>query len=181
MLGQAGLPLGITCTFLDPGPSPCAAAVGEVVRAPYDDPAGLDALIARSDTVTYEFENVPVAAVDHVARTLPIHPGAAALAVAQDRLEEKRFFAAHGTECAPFAAVASVGELEEAIEELGLPAILKTRRMGYDGKGQVRIDDRADAAAAFTTLGGVPCVLERGVVFDRALSVLAGRGLAGDV
>jgi 5-(carboxyamino)imidazole ribonucleotide synthase len=182
MLGQAGQPLGVTCTFLEPGPEPCAKAVGRVVRAPYDDPAGLDALAAESDVVTYEFENVPASAVEHLARRgIQVHPASAALAVAQDRLAEKAFFEAHGVGCAPHVAVSSVRELEEGLERLGAPAILKTRRLGYDGKGQVWLDDRAGAAAAYAGVGGVPCVLEQVVPFDRELSVLAVRGRDGEV
>ncbi len=181
MLGQAGLPLGVRCTFLDPAADPCAAAVGPVIRAAYDDVSALDALASGSDVATFEFENVPVRAVEHVARRLPIHPGAQALSMAQDRLEEKRFFGAHGVDTAPFAPVSSVDDLFAAIERVGLPAILKTRRLGYDGKGQLYLADPEQAEGAFALLGGVPSLLEQVIPFDRELSVLAVRGLDGEI
>ncbi|MCA9493326.1 MAG: 5-(carboxyamino)imidazole ribonucleotide synthase, partial [Myxococcales bacterium] len=131
------------------------------------------------DVVTYEFENVPVASVERLAERVPVYPPVAALRVAQDRLLEKRAFADHHVGTAPFAAVSSVEELLAAIEVVGLPAILKTRRMGYDGKGQLYLADPEQAGPAFQVLGGVPCILEQVVPFDRELSVLAVRGRDG--
>lgn len=177
MLGQAGLPLGIRTTFLDPAPSPSAAAVGPAILGAYDDLDALQQLAAGVDVVTYEFENVPVRAVRVLGEK--VHPRPAALEVAQDRLLEKRFFRDHGIETAPFAEVSSAEDLERAVEALGLPAILKTRRFGYDGKGQLYLADPEQAAAAFHALGGVPCILERVVPFDRELSVLAVRARDG--
>jgi 5-(carboxyamino)imidazole ribonucleotide synthase len=171
----------VRCTFLEPTADPCAGAVGPVIRAPYDDPSALDALVDQSDVATYEFENVPVRAVEHVARRIPIHPEPRALAMAQDRLEEKRFFGSHGVDTAPFAPVDSVGDLFAAMEVVGLPAILKTRRLGYDGKGQLYLADPEQAEGAFALLGSVPSLLEQVIPFDRELSVLAVRGLDGEI
>ncbi len=181
MLGQAALPLGIECVFLDPAEDPCAAAVGRVVRADYDDEAALDALAAVCDVVTWEFENVPVFAAERLAARVPVYPPPAALRVAQDRLVEKTFLRDAGVEVAPFRSVDNQDELEAAVEALGLPAVLKTRRMGYDGKGQRWLAGPDDVAGAFHALGGVPCILEGAVAFDRELSVLAVRSLAGEI
>ncbi|MEQ1565621.1 MAG: 5-(carboxyamino)imidazole ribonucleotide synthase [Myxococcota bacterium] len=184
MLGQAGQPLGITFTFLEPADaasSPSAAVVGDVIRAPYDDPDALAELASRSDIVTYEFENVPVEAVRQLAGQIPVYPPPAALEAAQDRLHEKRFFRENGIDTTAFAQVSSVEDLEAAIDMLGLPAILKTRRMGYDGKGQLFLADPEQAATAFAALGGRPCILERIVPFDRELSLLAVRALDGRI
>lgn len=175
MLAQAGMPLGVKCTFLEWAPHPSAEGHGDVIAAPYDSPEGLDALAAASDVVTYEFENVPVAS----ARRVGAHPAAQALEAAQDRLHEKRFFRTNGVETAAFAPVGSLAELQLAIDVLGLPAILKTRRMGYDGKGQLYLADPEQASGAFDVLGRAPSILERVVPFDRELSILAVRGHDG--
>jgi 5-(carboxyamino)imidazole ribonucleotide synthase len=179
MLGQAGGPLGISCTFLDPAPNPSAAAVGRTILGAYDDLHALEQLAAAVDVVTYEFENVPVRAVR--ALGAKVRPRPNALEVAQDRLFEKRFFRDQGVETAPFAEVSSPAELDAAIDTLGLPAILKTRRFGYDGKGQLYLADPEQAGAALHALGGVPCILEGVVPFDRELSVLAVRGQDGRI
>ncbi|MEQ1501266.1 MAG: 5-(carboxyamino)imidazole ribonucleotide synthase [Myxococcota bacterium] len=181
MLGQAGAPLGLSCTFLEPSPSPSATGAGAILAAPYEDHPALARLAEASDVVTYEFENVPVHAARWLADRVPVHPSPDALEVAQDRLAEKRFFRANGVETAAFAPVASIDELRAAIEVLGLPAILKTRRMGYDGKGQLYLADPEQAAGAFDVLGRAPSILERVVPFDRELSVLVVRGLAGEI
>jgi 5-(carboxyamino)imidazole ribonucleotide synthase len=181
MLGQAAGPLDIRCTFVEPAASPAAAPTGEILAGAYDDPAVLAELARRSDAVTYEFENVPVEAARWLAERIPVHPTPDALHVAQDRLHEKRFFRDNGVECAAFAPVASLAELRAAIEMLGLPAILKTRRMGYDGKGQLYLADPEQAEAAWSGLRGVPSILERVVPFDRELSVLVVRGRDGAV
>ncbi len=181
MLGEAALPLGMRTTFLDPAPDPCAAAVGTVLRGGFDDPEALDRLAACSDVVTYEFENVPVAAVRHLAERVPVFPSAEALEVAQDRSREKRAFSERGVETAPFVEVSTPEEVLAAIDTIGLPAILKTRRMGYDGKGQLYLADPEQAAQAFATLGGVPCILEQVVPFDRELSLLVARGRGGEI
>ncbi|MEN0061889.1 MAG: 5-(carboxyamino)imidazole ribonucleotide synthase [Myxococcota bacterium] len=181
MLGQAAIPLGIRCVFLEPGASPSAAVAGEVIRADYDDRAALDALAARCDAVTYEFENVPVDAARHLAAQVPLFPPPQALEKAQDRLVEKRFFQAQGLQTAAFAPVDDEASLADAVAQLGLPAILKTRRLGYDGKGQRRLSTEAEVPGAFAALGGVPCILEKVVPFEREVSVLAVRNGAGEV
>jgi 5-(carboxyamino)imidazole ribonucleotide synthase len=181
MLGQAGLPLGVKTTFLEPGATPSASVVGEVLSAPYDDPEALADLASRCDVLTYEFENIPVEAVRTVGGRVPVYPPPEALEAAQDRLHEKRFFRDNSIETAAFAQIDSVEDLVDAIDTIGLPAILKTRRMGYDGKGQLYLADPEQAAAAFTALGGVPCILEQVVPFDRELSILAVRGLDGRI
>jgi 5-(carboxyamino)imidazole ribonucleotide synthase len=179
MMGEAGHPLGVECRFLDPSDTPCAATAGQVVKAAYDDAEALAELAAWADVITYEFENVPTEAVQGLS--VPVYPPPRALEVAQDRLTEKRFFQDQQVPVAPFAPVATEAELAAAMVALGLPAILKTRRLGYDGKGQFVINDEAQGAGAFRALGEVPCILEKVVPFDRELSVLSARRPSGEV
>ena len=153
----------------------------EVTRAGYDDFAALDRFAGSVDVVTYEFENIDVAAVEHVAKTVPVRPGAAALRVSQDRIAEKEFVAELGGRPAPFRAVDTLAELAMALSELGVPALLKTRRFGYDGKGQARIDTADDAERAWKLIGERPAVLEGLVRFDTEFSVLLARGTDGDI
>lgn len=181
MLGQAGQRLGVQSLFLEAAENPSAGVVGEVIVAPYDEPAALDRLAEECDAVTFEFENVPVDAVRYLAGKVKIFPGPGALEVAQDRLAEKRFFRSRGIETTDFVPVDSLEQLEAAIDTLGLPAILKTRRQGYDGKGQQVLASPEQAATAFDALGGVPCILEDVVAFDRELSILAVRDQKGRV
>lgn len=180
MLAEAALPLGVRCVFLDPTSEPCTAGLGDVIQAPFDDRAALDALAARSDVVTYEFENVPVDAVAHLTRAVPVRPGSRALEVAQDRLTEKSFFQDRGIRTAPFLPVDSLDDLHRAIEMLGLPAILKTRRLGYDGKGQLYLAHPEQAEAAWNGLGRAPCIVETVVAFDRELSLIGVRSASGE-
>jgi 5-(carboxyamino)imidazole ribonucleotide synthase len=149
--------------------------------AAYDDARALDGFARGVDIVTYEFENVPLAAVDAVLALRPVRPGRQALRIAQDRLVEKRFLAGLGIATAPFAAVDDLASLERALAGIGCPSLLKTRRLGYDGKGQAPIRARADATAAWTALGGAPAILEGLVAFERELSVVAARGLDGRI
>jgi len=179
MLGEAAHPLGVEVRFLDPGHAPCAATAGPVTQAAFDDPAALAELAAWADVVTYEFENVPVHAVSGLAT--PVYPPPQALEAAQDRLREKRFFQDAGVPVAPFAPVSTAEELSAAILTLGLPAILKTRRMGYDGKGQFVVNDAEQGRGAWRALGEVPCILEAVVPFDRELSILSARSATGEV
>ncbi|MEO0602974.1 MAG: 5-(carboxyamino)imidazole ribonucleotide synthase [Myxococcota bacterium] len=181
MLGQAAIPLGVRCVFLEPADEPSAAVAGEVIRAAYDDFDALAALADRCDAVTYEFENVPVDTARWLEARVPLFPPPAALENAQDRLVEKRFFRDQGLETAAFAAVDDAASLAAAVEELGLPAILKTRRLGYDGKGQRFLAEPSDVEGAHEALGGVPCILEKVVPFDREVSVLAVRDAQGEV
>ncbi|EKY25201.1 phosphoribosylaminoimidazole carboxylase, ATPase subunit [Brevundimonas diminuta 470-4] len=183
MLSQAASRLGFDVVILDPQPDCPAARVSRAqITAPYDDPDALQALGRLCDVVTFEFENVPAASVETLAEAgALVAPGPTALAVAQDRVDEKTYLNAVGAPTVAFAAVTTLDDLTAAIERLGLPALLKTRREGYDGKGQVWIRDAADAAAAFDAIGRRPAVLEAAAVFRRELSVIAARGRDGAV
>lgn len=180
MLALAGIPLGLRFRFLDPSDSPCAAVAGEVVRGAYDDPAALDTFAAGLDVVTYEFENVPVATAEWLAERLTLAPSADALLRAQDRVREKQFFEAHGLPVAPFRAVDSLEELAAALEVIGLPAVLKTRRLGYDGKGQYVLRHTRDAEETFAALGGRGLILEAFVPFEREVSCIGVRARNGE-
>lgn len=181
MLGAAGQPLGISARFLEPAHDPCAARAGAVLKAAYDDPAALEELARSCDAMTYEFENVPLQAIRALSERFPVFPPPRALEVSQDRLAEKRFFQDLGVPVAAFSPVSSMSQLLAAIDLLGLPAILKTRRMGYDGKGQLYLADPAQAERAYATLDSEPCILERVVPFDRELSVVAVRSRGGEI
>ena len=180
MLGVAARRLGLACTFLDPAETCPSDMTGPRIRAEYDDLDALDRLAAEVDVVTYEFENVPAAAAAHLAARLPVRPSPRSLDVAQDRLVEKRFIAALDIPVPGFAAVDGLGDLDAALDEVGTPAILKTRRGGYDGKGQARVQRRADAPAALVELAGAPAIAESMVPFDLEASVLVVRSLDGD-
>ena len=182
MLALAAANLGVRTHVFDPAAGGPAAqvAAGETV-ADYGDASALDAFAAAVDVATYEFENVPVATVRRLAERVPVRPGADALATAQDRLVEKRFITASGIGTAPFEAVDDPADLARALDRLGVPAILKTRRFGYDGKGQARIDDPAGAEAAWRALGEAPAILEGLVSFEREISMIAARDRAGAV
>jgi 5-(carboxyamino)imidazole ribonucleotide synthase len=158
---------------------PAGDVAAQVTRAAYDDAAALDAFAAAVDVVTYEFENVPVAAIERLAAHVPVRPDARALDIAQDRLSEKRFIENLGGRPAPYRAVDSVADLEAALLDVGPRAILKTRRMGYDGKGQARIGPGDDAAAAWAAIGARPAVVEGLVAFDGEFSVILARGHDG--
>ena len=183
MLAQAAERLGFDVVILDPQPDCPAARVSRAqITAPYDDPDALQALGRLCDVVTFEFENVPAASVETLAEAgALVAPGPTALAVAQDRVDEKTYLNAVGAPTVDFAAVTTLDDLIAAIERLSLPALLKTRREGYDGKGQVWIRDAADAQAAFDAIGRRPAVLEAAAVFNRELSVIAARGRDGAV
>jgi 5-(carboxyamino)imidazole ribonucleotide synthase len=182
MLALAAARLGMRTHVYEPAADPCAAPVAErTVRAGWDDAAALRAFAAGVDVVTYEFENVPLAALDAIGAAAPVRPGRRALEVAQDRIAEKDFLAGIGLAVAPYAAVDDAGGLAAALGRIGAPAILKTRRLGYDGKGQARIAGPADAAAALAALGGAPAILERRVGFLREISVVAARDAGGAV
>jgi 5-(carboxyamino)imidazole ribonucleotide synthase len=181
MLALAGYPLGQQFRFLSPDPSPCAAPLGEHLCAAYDDVGALEALAARADVVTFEFENVPVQAARLLSQNVTVRPSAEALAMAQDRLREKRLFQSLHIPTPPFVAVASLADLEGAVAALGLPAVLKTRRQGYDGKGQVVLRQREDLRRAWEPLQGQPAILEPLVAFDREISIIGVRGCNGEV
>jgi 5-(carboxyamino)imidazole ribonucleotide synthase len=181
MLSVAAARLGYRCHVYEPGVAPAADVVHAVTHAPYEDQSALAAFAASVAVVTYEFENVPVAAVDALAETVPVLPGRAALATSQDRFDEKSFFARHALGTAPFALVTGPADLPAALARTGLPAILKTCRFGYDGKGQARVADLDEAGAAFDALGGVPVIAEGVVAFSAEISVIAARGRDGAV
>jgi 5-(carboxyamino)imidazole ribonucleotide synthase len=180
MLGIAARRLGIRCTFLDPAESCPSDMIGPRIRADYDDLAALDRLATEVDVVTYEFENVPASAAAHLASLLPVRPGPKSLDVAQDRLVEKRFIAALDIPVPRFAAIGGPHDLEKALDAVGVPAILKTRRGGYDGKGQARVHSREEAPAALADLAGAPAIAEAMVPFDLEASVLVVRGVDGE-
>ncbi|MCE1237529.1 MAG: 5-(carboxyamino)imidazole ribonucleotide synthase [Hyphomicrobiales bacterium] len=180
MMALAGARLGLKSVIYCPDvDSPAFDVAADHVCAPYDDEAALADFAARVDVVTYEFENVPAATAAFLDARVPVRPGTRSLAVSQDRLSEKTFLAELGVPTAPFRAVDSLADLESAIAEIGFPAVLKTRRFGYDGKGQVKITDPDDLAHAFEAMKGAPAILEGWVPFRREISVLTARGLDG--
>jgi len=168
------------CVYCPDAGSPAFEVAASHIQATWDDEAALADFCARVDVITYEFENIPAATVAFLMARKPMAPGLKALETSQDRLTEKTFVASLGVGVAPFAQVDSVVDLESALRRLGRPAILKTRRFGYDGKGQVRINDGDSAAAAFAAIGGAPAILEGFVPFEREISVIAARGAAGE-
>ena len=182
MLSVAASRLGYKCHVFEPGMNPPASHVADAVtRAPYDDTESLLAFADSVDVITYEFENIPTAALDALEAHKPIRPGREALRVSQDRLVEKEFLQGLGLKTAPFAAVDTLDDLKAAIDTIGMPAILKTRRFGYDGKGQARIKTADDIEQAFADMAGAPAILEGFVDFSHEVSVIAARGLSGDV
>jgi 5-(carboxyamino)imidazole ribonucleotide synthase len=180
MLALAGYPLGLRFVFLDPEADACAGQIGELVQARYDDHEALEHLASEVDCITFEFENVPGETVEQLAGRVPVFPPAKALATAQDRLIEKTLFGAHGVATPRFAPIASLDHLESALATIGLPAVLKTSRLGYDGKGQALLRRHEDARTAWEGLRGVPMILESFVEFDRELSIIAVRGRSGE-
>ncbi len=182
MLAVAASRLGMEIEIFEPGADPCAAQVANrVTRASYDDVGALRDFAGRIDVATYEFENVPLGAVRVLQDLVPARPCLRALEVAQDRVVEKDFLTGIGLATAPYAAIDDFADLTAALERIGAPAILKTRRFGYDGKGQVRLTSTDETPAAWNALGGTPAVLEGFVAFEREISVIAARGLDGRV
>lgn len=182
MLSVAASRLGFRCHVYEPGANPPAGHVADrVTTASYDDAAALRAFADSVDVITYEFENIPTAALDLLESLRPIRPGRRALAVSQDRVSEKTFLNEIGLSTAPWAQVETAADLEAALARIGTPAILKTTRLGYDGKGQARIMSRSDAPAALAAMEGAPAVLEGFVNFSAEISVIAARGLDGSV
>jgi len=179
MLGLAGIPLGYEFVFVDPSANAPAAVVGEQITCGYADAVG-QAALAACQVVTYEFESVPVEAVGSLASKVPVFPPPFALSVAQDRLAEKTCFRQLGIGTAPFEAVDGVADLARAVEKLGLPAVLKTRRLGYDGKGQFVLRRVDEIELAWASIGRAPAILEGFVEFERELSLIAVRGRSGE-
>lgn len=180
MLALAGFPLGLRFVFLDPAKDACAAALGEHLCGGYDDQELLARLADRADVVTYEFENVPEASIELLSKHVAVFPGAGSLATARDRLREKTLFRELGIQTAPFAAVDSLADLKQAVAQLGLPAMLKTRTLGYDGKGQTVLRQPQDLEPAWARLGNVPLILEGFLDFQREVSVIGVRGSNGE-
>ena len=182
MLSVAASRLGFKTHIFEPGANPPAAHVADrVTTANYDDAEALNAFAQSVDVITYEFENIPTSALDILENIRPIHPNREALRVSQDRITEKDFLANLGLTPAPYAAVDTLADLEHAVSEIGLPAILKTRRFGYDGKGQARINTAADLGQAIADMAGQPAVLEGFVNFTHEVSVIGARSENGDV
>ncbi|MEQ8819772.1 MAG: 5-(carboxyamino)imidazole ribonucleotide synthase [Sumerlaeia bacterium] len=180
MLALAGYPLGLRFRFLDPAPSASTDPLAERLCDPFEDIPALAQFAKGIDVATYEFENVPVSSVRWLAERLAVHPGAPALETAQDRLLEKTFFRDRvGAPVPPFECVESSGDLDRATAQLGYPCVLKTRRFGYDGKGQRVLRNEADARDAWKDLGGYPLILEGFVPFSREVSLLAVRNRQG--
>jgi 5-(carboxyamino)imidazole ribonucleotide synthase len=180
MLAEAGARIGIECLTLDPAPDAPASRVAPSLVAAFDDEAALAELASVSDVVTYEFENVPVASARFLAERVDVFPPPESLEFAQDRLLEKTLFEEVGLEVAPYAPVSSTEDLGEAMDLVGFPSILKTRRLGYDGKGQARLERPDQAGDAWREVGEVPSILEALVPFDRELSILGARGRDGE-
>ncbi|MGH7639989.1 MAG: 5-(carboxyamino)imidazole ribonucleotide synthase [Candidatus Dormibacteria bacterium] len=179
MLALAGLPLGLRFAFLEPAPTAPASDLGLQLLGAYDDPRLLRRLREESDLVTFEFESVPASSAQLLSESGVVFPSAKALRVGQDRLLEKQLFSALGIETAAFCPIATAEDLGEA-RELGFPARLKTRRLGYDGKGQRLVESPSELDLAWEELGRVPAILERQVPFQRELSILSVRGRDGE-
>lgn len=181
MLALAGTPLGMQFSFLDPAADACAAALGEHLHGEYDSQEHLKQLAQSVDVVTFEFENVPAETVAYLSQFVPVYPNAESLRIARDRLNEKTLFQQLGIPVTQFANVLSQADLEQGVASVGLPAILKTRTMGYDGKGQKVLRSAADVQGTFAELGGVPCLLEGFVDFSSEVSVIAVRSRDGEI
>jgi 5-(carboxyamino)imidazole ribonucleotide synthase len=181
MLALAGRPLGLSFTFLEPQPNSSAGQVGSQLEGAYDDPARLRELAEGSDLVTFEFESVPERAAAELAGRCPVFPPPKALAVAQDRLREKEIFARLGIPSAPYHPVAGPADLLPALEVVRPPARLKTRTLGYDGHGQVKVDGLESLRSAFEAVQAVPSILEQEQNFSRELSVLGVRSVRGEL
>ena len=184
MMALEGAPLGLRFVVFDPAADACAGQIAPLQVGAFDDVAALAEFAAKVDVVTFDFENVPAASAHWLAERKPVFPNPAALAVAQDRLSEKTLFRELGIPLPPFADIRSRDELAAKVAEFGAPCILKTRRLGYDGKGQFRIRSAADVDAAWQALGAqvenTGLILEGFVAFDREVSVVAVRGRDGE-
>jgi len=182
MLSVAAARLGFKTHIFEPGAQPPAGDVAhQVTTAPYDDHAALTAFAKSCDIVTFEFENIPTEALDVIEAHAIIRPGREALRVSQDRLTEKTYLADLGLMVAPFADVPNANAMTAALESVGAPSILKTRRFGYDGKGQARLKTTADADAALADMNGAPALLEGFVDFSIEISVICARSPSGSI
>jgi 5-(carboxyamino)imidazole ribonucleotide synthase len=180
MLALAGFPFALRFRFLDSSSDAPGAQVAPIIVGQFDDIAALRRLAGEVDVVTYEFENVPVAALHEMAAARPCFPPVDALRVSQDRILEKELFGRLGIPTPPYRAVDSLADLEAGVAALGLPCVLKTRRLGYDGRGQRVLRKRSDVAPAWDALGNVPLILEGFVRFDREVSIVGARSTRGE-
>ncbi len=181
MLGFAARNLDVECRFLDPSISPPAGVCGDVIQRPFDDAKALAKLAASCDVITYEFENVPVGALQGIDGTVPIYPPVDALRQAQDRLDEKRLFERLDIPLPAYRAIDTREDMVAAAAALGLPMVVKTRRLGYDGKGQFVVRTAADIDKAWGTLGRQALIAEQWVPFDYEVSSIGVRNIDGDV
>ncbi len=182
MLALAAARLGFKCHVFAPSPdAPAFDVVHRVTCADYADTQALDRFAADVDVVTYEFENVPAETATFLSARVAVLPNPQVLATTQDRLAEKNFVAGLGIATAPYVAVSEPGAIAAGLEKVGRPAVLKTRRFGYDGKGQATIANGTDPAHAWRAVGGQPCILEAHIPFAREVSLIAARGRDGTV
>lgn len=180
MLALAGTPLGQQFAFLDPAPDACAQALGEHIRADYSDQDHLRQLAEEVDLVTFEFESVPAETVAFLSQFVPVYPNAESLRIARDRWFEKSMFQDLGIPTPDFSDIQSQADLDTTVKRIGLPAVMKTRTLGYDGKGQKVLRQPDDVAGAFAELGSVPCILEGFVPFTGEVSLIAVRARDGE-
>jgi 5-(carboxyamino)imidazole ribonucleotide synthase len=181
MLGFAARDLDVEVRFVDPSPSPPAAVCGKVIQSGFDDPVALIALADTCDVITYEFENVPVEALQHIDGIAPVYPPASALRFSQDRVDEKQLFRELEIPLADFHAIDSRDDMDDAAEKLGMPLVIKTRRFGYDGKGQFVVRQEDDLDPAWAALGGQPLVAEQWIAFDYEISCIGVRSISGEI
>ncbi len=181
MLGFAARDLDIEVRFIDPTDNPPAAQCGKVIQSPFDDPVALIALADTCDVITYEFENIPVTALQLIENIVPIYPPAAALKHSQDRLDEKKLFAELGIPLPGYHAIGTREDIDEAAARLGLPMVIKTRRFGYDGKGQFVVRTADELDQAWDELGGQALIAEQWIRFDYEVSCIGVRSIRGEV
>ncbi len=181
MLALAGRRLGVQFRFLSPDASAAVGKFAELIIADYTNEAALAHFVEGLDVATYEFESIPADSVRFVAEKVPTFPPPLALETAQDRANEKACFEKLGIPTAPFAVVDSMREVREALERIGVPAVLKSRRLGYDGKGQAEIRSREEIGSAWVKISGVPSIVEQMVKFSRELSIIAVRSRTGEL
>ncbi len=181
MLGLAGERLDLEFTYLDPAREPPASIVGPVLNFAFDSDAGLEQLASNIDVLTFEFENVPVEAIEKISQTVTVYPPPEALRYAQDRLCEKKLFERLKIPVPPYAAIDSEQDLRQVVRSIGLPLILKTRRLGYDGKAQQVLNDETDIPTAYQALRGSPLIAEQLIAFDREVSTIGARNVDGEL
>lgn len=181
MLGLAARRLGVNTRFLAPDSDAPAGTCSELIVADYTNEAALTHFNEGLDVITYEFESIPIEPVQSLAQTIPVRPSPLALETAQDRMMEKQCFERLGIPTSRFAVANTLTEARAALEMVGRPSVLKTRRHGYDGKGQAVVRERSDLERGWVTVGGAPSILEKFVTFTRELSIIAVRGITGEI